>query len=147
MGTVATEFRYTENRTGAKVVADFRRLLDTGDIAKLTPGLYHVLTMHGGFIAHFDRHNFARIFAGNLAQLLDGEGDPLEDPFHFRWPALEDSGYSDGMSAGDVMRAIAEVAQELGPMVREREAKAAADHEVAILHALADKHGLRVSPA
>jgi hypothetical protein len=143
-----TEFRYLQNRNGKKVVADFRRLLETGDIAKLTPGLYHELSMHGGFIAHFGLHGFRATFDGRLSKLLDGECHPLAvegRSGHFDWPALEESGYKDGMSAGEVIREIAAVARELEVTVREREAEVERAKRVRLMEQIAQQEGYTVT--
>jgi hypothetical protein len=127
------DFKYLNNRSGAKVVKDFERVLTTGDVEKITPGLYHALTMHGGFIAHFDLPNFRRVFRDDLTSLLRGEIQPLTDPDRFRWPALEDSGYKDGLSAGDVMRMIARIGARMKSTVELRESEARKLAEVAAL--------------
>jgi hypothetical protein len=142
---MTTEFRYQDKRKGDGIVKAFQRLLQTGDVQKITPGLYHALTMHGGFIAHFGLHGFRAYYRGRLTELLAGEMDPLTDPDRFRRPALEDSGYSDGMSAGDVMRDIATIGKNGGDLVREREARQRAEAEVELARQLAAKHGLTVS--
>lgn len=113
--------RFHHNYIGAGIVADFRRLLTTRDMTKLTPRLYNALTLHGGFIAHYSLDGFRATFDGKLGELLAGEFYPLTDPDRFDWPALEDSDYRDGMTARDVMRAIAQVGAELAPQVREME--------------------------
>lgn len=126
-------FKYQDKRQGDGVVKDFQRLMQTGDVAKITPRLYHALTMHGGFIAHYDIHGFRATYAGRLTELLRGEFQPLTDPDRFNWPALEDSGYADGMSAGDVMRDICRVGAAAAEQVRERERQANRLAEIAHL--------------
>jgi hypothetical protein len=116
--------KYQHNYSGRGIVADFRRLLETRDMAKLTPRLYKALTLHGGFIAHYGLDGFRQTFDGRLSDLLRGEYQPLDaDDHHPRLhsPHLEDSVYKDGMTAGDIMRAICEIGRELGPQVRESE--------------------------
>lgn len=135
------EFRYQHKRTGAKVIADFRRLLETGDMSKLTPGLYKTLSLHGGFIAHFNIDGFRHTFDGQLTNLIGGEAHCLTDANDVLYPALNDSGYSDDMSAHEVMQGIVEVARELEPVVRERERQAAQQQRLAVLHALAEQEG------
>jgi hypothetical protein len=140
--------KFHRNYSGAGIVADFRRLLTTGDVGKLTPRLYHCLTQSGGFIAHFDIHGFRQTYDGRLTELLAGEMYPLADRLRWeRMAHLEDSDYRDGMTAGDVMREVSRVAYELAPMVRAREAEQRANAEVAQAHALAARHGLKVVSA
>jgi hypothetical protein len=130
---------YTHRYNGRGIVADFRRLLKTGDMGKLTPRLYHALTMHGGFIAHFDINGFRATYAGKLSELLRGEFRALTDPDHFNWPALEDSVYADGLTAGEIMREIAKVGAEMVETVREREATA---RRLAEISALTERYGI-----
>lgn len=138
-------FRFQDKRQGQGVVAAFHRMIQSGDIDKLTPALYHALTMHGGFIAHFDINGFRSVYRGRLTELLAGEFYPLDDPGRWtidRMRHLEDSGYADGMSAGDVMRDIATIARNGGELVRRREAEQRVAAEVELAKTLAAKHGL-----
>lgn len=133
------EFKYLQKRKGARVVADFQRLMETGDVEKITPGLYHALTMHGGFIAHYDIHGFRATFRDDLGALLRGEFYSLTDPARWerdRMQHLEGSGYTDGLSAGDVMRMIARVgARRHASSVKLREQEMRRLAEVATLQA------------
>lgn len=143
-----SQFRYQDKRQGRGVVAAFQRMVQSGDVDKLTPGLYHALTMHGGFIAHFGLDGFRDHYRGRLTELIAGEFYRLDDLD--RWAAermvhLEDSGYADGMSAGDVMRDVAMIARNGGELVRRREAEQRAAAEVELAKALAAKHGLTVA--
>jgi hypothetical protein len=142
------EGKYVINRTGKKVVADFRRLLTSGDWDKFTPGLYHALIQHGGFIAHFSQHGFASHYTGRMTELLDGEFYPLYDEWRWENSAhhLEDSVYKDGMSAGDVMRGICAVANELKDEVMAREQNQRREAHVALMEAIADEYGYEVTP-
>lgn len=139
--------KYHYTRKGAPIVAAFERLLKTGDVEKITPGLYEALHQHGGFIAHFDIYGFRATFRDKLAELLAGEFYRLDDRarWELRMHHLEDTEYSDGMTAGDVMRAIVAIGARYSDFVFKRECAQRDAGEVAILHALADKHGLKVS--
>lgn len=141
-------FRYQYERQGRGVVAAFQRMLQSGDIGKMTPGLYYALTMHGGFIAHFSIDGFRSVYRGRLTELLAGEFYPLDDPERWapeRMAHLEDSGYADGMSAGDVMRDIATIGRNGAELVRRREAEQRAAAEIELARTLAAKHGLTVA--
>jgi hypothetical protein len=141
-----TEFRYPINRKGARVVADFERVLETMNVDKITPGLYHALTMHGGFIAHFDIHGFRDVFRGRLTELLAGEFYRLDDVETFeRRHDLDDSGYSDGLSAKQVMMMIARVGARHRSQVEFTERTLRNTDEVELVKRLAVKHGLTVS--
>ena len=142
------DFQYMNDRTGKKVIADFRRLLETGDWAKLTPGLYHCLVQYGGFIAHFDLYGFASYYSGRMTELLDGEFYPLYD--EWRWTHsshhLEQTGYKDGMSAKEVMQGICTVANELKDDVMLREQNMRRESHIALMEAIANEYGYEVSP-
>lgn len=137
-------FKYQREINGRPIAADFRRLLETGNMRKLTPRLYYVLTMHGGFIAHYNIDGFRATFDGKLTRLLHGESVRLTDPDRFTWPALEESGYKDGLSAGEVIRAIAAIASELEPMVIGRERAAA---RMAEIRHLRERYGVTLEVA
>lgn len=139
--------QYHYKRSGKQVVAAFERLLKTGDVEKITPGLYDVLIQHGGFIAHYDIHVFRATFKNKMTELLAGEFYRLDDPA--RWEAdrmahLEDADYSDGQTAGDVMRAIARIGARYSNAVQLRERLERGAAEVALARQLAEKHGYKV---
>jgi hypothetical protein len=139
--------KYQRKYSGRGIVSDFRRLLKTGDVSKLTPRLYHCLTLSGGFIAHYDLNGFRATFDGRLGELLAGEFYPLDNPERWapeRMQHLEDSVYRDGMTAGDIMRAIAEIGAELAPMVRARET---AKRRMAEIAALRSRYGVTLEVA
>lgn len=121
------------NRSGRKVVEDFQRLLQTGDMAKLTPGLYYALTQHGGFIAHFDIHGFRATYQDKLSELIEGEMYPLDNTYRWRESMhhLKDSVYTDGMTAHDVMRDISTLADNGRPQIVERESNRDARYVIA----------------
>lgn len=138
MSTQTRTFRYPRKQKGDSVVKAFQRLVQTGDVEKITPALYHCLTQSGGFIAHFNLHGFREVYRGRVGELIAGEFYPLDIPARWqvdRMQHLEDSGYADGMSAGDVMRDIATLARNGGGLVRQREETARFDAEVAALRA------------
>jgi hypothetical protein len=142
-------FRYLIKRKGQRVVNDFERLLTTGDVSKITPGLYHALTMHGGFIAHFDIHGFRATYSGKLTDLLRGEYKSLANPESWARDFnthLEDSGYVDGLSAGDVMRQIARVGARMHATVELRERLERDQAEAELLRQLAERRGMKVVP-
>lgn len=90
---------YEVNRTGSKVVMDLKRFLESGDGRKISRGLYDELTQHCGFIAHYDLHNFRRVFDGDTGKLLEGEFYPLAslpDP-------VSVYEYTDGLSSVEVI--------------------------------------------
>jgi hypothetical protein len=148
---------YNITRNGTKVVADFRRLLQTGDVSKITPGLYHALTMHGGFIAHYGIGGFREHFRGDLTELLAGEMYPLTDSW--RWgdeddgsqpgvcDHLRNSVYRDGLTAKDVMRGICKVARELEQTVVARENELRRRAHIALAQQIANEYGVTVTPA
>lgn len=137
---------YQINRTGDKVVKDFQRLCQTGDVAKITPGLYYALTMHGGFIAHYSIEGFRAHFAGRITDLLNGELTPLWDTMRVQYPALQDSVYSDGMTAAEVMRDISRVAQSARSIVAKRETAALRERHLRTAQAIADKYNITITP-
>lgn len=137
------EFVYLNNRTGEKVIADFRRMIESGDMSKLTRGLYHHLTMYGGHIAHYDTNGFRAHFTGDLTRLVAKAR--AAGARHV--PAYDDSGYKDGLSANQVNQRLAEIAEELAPAVERREQEAQDAEELRLLEGLAAKHGFRVEPA
>ncbi len=162
------EFRYPRKYNGHGVVEDFRRLLDTGDMSKLTPRLYEFLTMSGGFIAHFNLNGFRSTYSGRLSELLDGEmtsftrHDPRESPYRERlggqepkvyggapWEGahLEDSGYKDGLSAADVMAEVCAAACELEGDVRRREQTQRRGERIQAMRAIAETEGFSVTPS
>lgn len=130
--------------SGRGIVADFRRLLETGDMSKLTPRLYNCLTLSGGFIAYFNIDGFRAHYDGRLTELLRGETQSLTDPARFTWPALEDTGYRDGVTAGDVMRAIAKIGAEMEWSVRTRET---AQRRMAEVVHLSQRYGITTDAA
>lgn len=160
------EFRYPRKYNGRGVIEDFRRLLDTGDMSKLTPRLYEFLTMSGGFIAHFNLNGFRSTYSGRLSELLDGEmtsftrHDPRESPYRERlggqepkvyggapWEGahLVDSGYKDGLSAADVMAELCAVACELEDEVRRREQAQRRRERIKAMRAIAEAEGFTVA--
>lgn len=99
---------YEVNRQGYKVIMDLKRFLDTGDSKKITRGLYEELTQHCGFIAHYDLHNFRRVFDRDPQKLLRGEFYPIAD--------LPDPvsiyEYSDGLSSTEVIEGFRRLARQ-----------------------------------
>jgi hypothetical protein len=163
------QFRYPRKYNGQGVVEDFRRLLESGDMGKLTPRLYDFLTMSGGFIAHFNLEGFRGTYDGKLSDLLDGEmtsftgHDPRQSPYRARlagqeeklygggapWqsPHLEDSGYKDGLSAADVMAEVCAVACEMKEKVNQREQAAQRSERIQAMRAIAEAEGFTVTPS
>lgn len=143
-----TTFRYQDRCQGRGVVVDFRRLLTTGDVEKITPRLWRALIQHGGFIAHYDLHGFRTTYRDRLTELLQGECYSLTDPECWaRKGYLKESGYADGWSARDVMHAIATVGAELAPMVRAREQTRRDTDEIVLATQLAERHGYKLVQA
>ncbi len=163
------EFRYPRKYNGEGIVKDFRRLLETGDVNKLSPRLYDFLTMSGGYIAHFNLGGFRGTYEGKISELLNGEmmsltsHDPRQSPYRARlagveeklygggvpWQRshLEDSGYKDGLSAADVMAEVCAVACELEYEVRLRERTQRRSERINAMRAIADAEGFTVSPS
>lgn len=141
--------QYKIDRTGEKVIADFERLLKTGDMSKLTPGLYYELTMHGGFIAHFSIDGFRNHFENRLSMLIEGELYPLNDRFHWslRSDCLGDSIYIDGLTSGDVMRGICEVAERLAEDVFAYENNKRRDYNISVAQSVVDRYGVNLAPS
>lgn len=138
---------YQINRTGNKVVKDFQRLCQTGDVAKITPGLYHHLILYGGFIAHYSIHGFRDHYRGAVSALLDGESGSLYDSWV--WEArthLKDSAYTDGMTAYDVMRDICKIAQTARPVVTKREDEKRRAAHIALGQAIANEYDVTLTP-
>jgi hypothetical protein len=145
-----TTFAHTDKRKGEKVIADFRKLLETGDMKYLNEGVYHQLTMRHGFIAHYGLGGFRSHYEGRLGKLLDGEGmETLLKPAYY--PALDEprysSGYADGLSAWEVKQAFGQIARECEDDVRYREAVKVRDDQIAVAQAIVDTYGVTLEPA
>lgn len=101
---------YPVARQGSKVVMDLERYLRTGQGRAITRGVYEELTMHGGFIAHYDLNNFRRVFDGQPELLLRGELYPLaslpEPRSRYR--------YSDGLTSAEVLDGFRRLARAYG---------------------------------
>jgi hypothetical protein len=166
-------FRYLRKHQGKGVVGDFRRLLQTGDISKLSPRLCHFLHQSCGYIAHYDLGGFRSTYAGRLSELLDGElyplagRDPRESPWREHIEAglgpeqsqrapgplalwehapLFDIGYKDGLSASDVMLQVCSLACEVQGTVRGREDGERRDARLDLMRTIAEREGFEVSP-
>lgn len=129
---------YREKRQGKTVVAEFRRFLETSDPTKIKDGLYHFITMRCSYIAHFDLDRF-RITYSNPLDLIDGAydiGDLRRSP-----RSASAHVYSDGMTSDDVFEEIGKLIVKHEPRLRQEQAQATIDDELATLQRLAAKRG------
>lgn len=135
---------FTIKGSGAGVAKDFERLLKTGDIAKLTPRLYHHLVQYFGFIAHYDIHGFRSEYAGRLVALLHGEGDDLRDLDRARRRVdYRSSIYErDELTAGQVNISLCEIAVRYYDQVYARELAAERERDMRQMRSIAAKYNL-----
>lgn len=138
---------YTDKVQGKGIVAAWRRYLESGDTGKITPALYHFISMKCGYIAHYDLNGFRHVYA-DPAQMLKGElyatvweaggyGGPVEHSA---------SVYTDGMTDQDVYKQMVLIAEELRVMVFQRSATNLAANELVLAEHLARKHGFALTP-
>lgn len=142
---------YASNCTGASIVAQFRRYVETGDSAKIGRALY--VFSHatgGGFsdIAHYDLEGYRRSYSHPALY--------VECVVLAAWPAWPESYrehpegyhcatvYRDGMTSGDVVHAIVKIALEqrdrlIADLQAQRDAA-----DLAEAQRLADRLGMRL---
>ncbi|QHW35575.1 hypothetical protein GZH47_32335 (plasmid) [Paenibacillus rhizovicinus] len=110
----------------------FEKVVDTRDSQKIDKVLYHHLYQHAGFIAHYDIHGYRETYAGEgFLAFID----------HFaQYPYL---GYG---SHGEFNRRLREYVLEHAEDIRGDFARKADQKELALLNALAAKHGVTVHP-
>lgn len=138
---------YQINRTGDKVVKDFQHLCQTGDVDKITPGLYRHLILYGGFIAHYSIYGFRDHYRGAVSALLDGESGSLCDSWVWETRThLKDSVYTDDMTAYDVMQSICKIAQTARAVIAERENEKRREAHIALGQAIANEYNVTLTP-
>jgi hypothetical protein len=131
---------YTDARRGRAIVEAFRRYISSGDAENLTHALYDFLHLQCGFIAHFDLHGFRARYA-DPADLIEGRHEMLAAPH----PPANEHVYADGMLSSEVYAAISALIADYGVQARRRRATRIHQNELAVVRALAEKHGLEVS--
>jgi hypothetical protein len=133
---------YDEAQQGKSIVAAFRRYLTTGESRHISKGLYHYLTMKAGFIAHFNVHEFRRLYA-DPADLLAArhEFEPI------RPHGLNESVYvyADGMTSLELWRQLAGLIREHRDEVIARSQQTNRRRELAAAAELASRHGMRLT--
>ena len=108
---------YPERVGGGSVVRACRSYLTSGDAEKITRGLYDFATSLLGEIAHFDLDGFRHVYqdAADFVELIERDAARPE------WSHGSNVHvYTDGMTGDEVRAALYALADELGPMVRER---------------------------
>lgn len=128
---------------GERIVAAFERYLTSGRAEHITAALYDYLQMHAGYIAHFDLHQFRRVYQ-DPADLLNASHETGRGSFSGYGPVKV---YSDGMTHLEVWDRFAELVAEHRSMVLERSARERAAAEIAQAHEIAARHGLQLAPA
>lgn len=131
--------------TQATIVSNVKSVFKNADINKLRPEAYHFITLHMGFIAHYDIHGFRaeyadlRDFAANLqSSEMSGSRD-----YNDNWAAeLVRRGEHETAAT---IRAIVALARGEGQRIAPLFAQRQRDREVAVAEKIASKYGLTIS--
>ena len=102
---------------------NIREVFRTGDIGKLTKGTYEFITLHMGFIAHYDLHGFQCVYADlDLFREMLQRSEYSHDPdYNLEWadrkegkyePFIKWYGYAYCHSVAEGIRRIVKAARE-----------------------------------
>jgi hypothetical protein len=129
---------------GKRIIDAFERYLTTRQTRHITRALYDYLTMRAGFIAHFNMHEFRRLYR-DPADLFAGRHEPVGrfEPHPQFGPVAV---YRDGMTSREVWERLAQLITEHGDTVLKRSADQRREADIAQARQLAARHGLHVVP-
>lgn len=128
----------------ARVVANLRRVLAEQDMRLLQRGAYRFLTMHCGFIAHYDQQGFVATYQEDLPAFVDAFLTQLGmgwDTFlDNRKSYLYDVSYR-GKLLADIIRELVTIFQEYRPAIEASHQARLRAKEEAALRAFAERLG------
>ena len=101
---------------------NIREVFRAGDIGKLTKGTYHFITLHMGFIAHYDLYGFQCAYADLdlFREMLQRSEYSHESDYNLKWADKEETdrdflkwyGYPYCHSVAEGIRRIVKAARE-----------------------------------
>lgn len=118
----------------------FKRVLEARDISKMDSNLYKHLTLHCGFIAHYDIHSFKATYSGQGFRSFVEHFDRNSRAFHGwnHWVRLE--GYE------DINSDMVKLATAMAPTIYAELDLQQKNAEIDLCRAIAEKYGLKVVP-
>lgn len=137
-----------------RIVNNVRKVLEQADIGLLRPQTYHFITLHMGFIAHYNLDGFKaeyrdlRLFCRNL-QTSEGRdnydyNDQWAERLLVRAINATVPEETDAWKVAYTIKDIVALAREYAPNIRATFDEAQKEQELAQARSLAAKHGYRL---
>lgn len=130
---------------GDTVLKQFQSYLQTRDSAKIGRALYDFLMMREGFIAHFDIHGFRATYREPLLLLGELRARLYNGPSVYADGSHVTSVYADDMTDVQISDGLRVMTKQALPQLERAYAEGRRAADIALVHELADRHGLSVS--
>jgi hypothetical protein len=88
------------------VIRNFKEVIESRDIDRMSKELYHFLTLYCGFIAHYDINGFKATYKAprDFAEIFIKHFDPSH-PYHSRIYACDEQPYKEtGLTKAEIKR-------------------------------------------
>ena len=97
-----------------QVVRNFRKVIEAKDINLMNKELYQFLTLHCGFIAHFDINGFKATYAGpkDFADVFIRHFDREHHYFHRTYPCHDEPYQETGYSKAEIKQEFSRIVDE-----------------------------------